>query len=94
MLQVPVKFSCCQSRFLDCCIVKIVNTYSLTDIDREERFFRRYVIPTALFIEQMLATVDDNHPQIAVAAHGNIGRAALQLDGFSHLRARAFRENQ
>ena len=94
MLQVPVELSCRQGWLLYCCIVKITNIDPLTDIDREKGFVWRYVIPPAVFIKQVLAAVDEHHPQVAGATHGNIGRTALQRDGFPRLRARPFREDQ
>lgn len=94
MLQMPVQLACCQGRFLFCRIVKIVNIDPLANVDREERFARRDVVPAAFFIEQMFAAMDDHDPQIAVTAHGNIGRTALQGHGFPDASARAFGENQ
>ncbi|MNV26548.1 hypothetical protein D3C71_1176720 [compost metagenome] len=94
MLQMPVQLTCCQGRFLFCRIVKIVNIDPLADVDREERFAWGDVVPAAFFIEQMFAAVDHHDPQIAVAAHGDIGRTALQRHGFPDARARTLGENQ
>ncbi len=74
-------------------IVKIMGVYPFTDINREKGLMRRYVIPPAFFIEQMLAAVDKHHPHITAATYGDVRRTTLQRDGFPEARARAFRED-